>query len=406
MKSALKVALGIVTGMGGFLDAGTMATSAQAGARFGFRLVWVIALGTLSVIFLCEMLGRFAAVSKHTLADGIRERFGIRYHALPIVSEILLDLAVLAAEVGGMAMAMTLLTGIGFPWWALPMGLVTWLVLWLGKFEAIQDGAALLGLITLCFVYASFKLHPSWHAVAGGLVPTLPPNKPAEYWFLAVSSLGSVLSPYVLNFYAAGAVEEKWKADDLAMNKVSASVGMAFGGIVSAGVLIVCAAVLFPRGISAETYDEMQYALTVPLGHRLGAGLFAASLWIACFGTALQVALNLSYTLAQAFGWNWSEDLKPADDARFAAVYTVAILLATLVVAARVNPMQVTLLSMACSVVVLPLVVMPMLMLMNDEDYLGPHTNGWVSNVVVSCVTVMAFVLAVVAIPLQILGGG
>ena len=134
MKNALKIALGIVTGMGGFIDAGTIATSAQAGARFGFRLLWIVALGTLAVIFLCEMLGRFAAISKHTLADGIRERFGIRYQALPIVAEVLLDVAVLAAELGGMAMAMKLLSGIAFPWWALPMGLFTWAVLWLGKF--------------------------------------------------------------------------------------------------------------------------------------------------------------------------------------------------------------------------------------------------------------------------------
>ena len=49
--------------------------------------------------------------------------------------------------------------------------------------------------------------------------------------------------------------------------------------------------------------------------------------------------------------------------------------------------------------------LLPLLFLMNDEDYLGPYTNGWVSNVVVSFVTVMGFVLAIVAIPLQIFGG-
>jgi hypothetical protein len=43
---------------------------------------------------------------------------------------------------------------------------------------------------------------------------------------------------------------------------------------------------------------------------------------------------------------------------------------------------------------------------MNDEDYLGPYTNGWISNVMVCAVTVLGFVLAVVSIPLQILGGG
>lgn len=405
MKNALKIALGIVTGMGGFVDAGTLATSAQMGARFGYRLLWVVALGTLTLIFICEMLGRLAAISKHTLADAIRERFGIRYHVLPLVSEILLDVAVLAAEIGGMAVAMKLLTNIGFPWWAVPVGLLTWMALWLGKFEVINDGAALLGLITVCFVWAAFRLHVPLDGVFHGLLPSLPDNKAAQYWFLAVSSLGSVLSPYVLNFYASGAVEEKWTPDDLLTNKISAGVGMAFGGMVSAGVLVCCAAVLFPRGITAETYEQMQLSLIVPFGERLGIVLFAVSLFVACIGTALQVALNLSYTLAQALGWNWSEDLKPADDGRFAAVYTIATMLATLIVALGIEPLKVTILSMAFSVVVLPGVVLPMLILMNDEDYLGQHTNGWISNVVVAGATVLGFLLAIAAIPLQIVGG-
>src|SRR4051812_24626580 len=405
MKSVLKIALGVVTGIGGFLDAGTIATCAQAGAVFRFRLLWIVALGTLCIVFLSEMVGRLAAVSKHTLADAIRERFGIRYQALPLVSELFLDVTVLAAELGGVAIAIKLLTGIGFTWWALPVGFGAWLLLWRGKFDAIEDGVALLGLTTLCFVVAAYVLHPPLRDVVAGLRPTLPDSRPAQYWFLAVSILGSLLSPYVLNFYSAGAVEEKWKVEDLFANKMAAGLGMTFGGGVAAAVLIACALVLFPRGIEAKTYEEMQVALSFSLGPRIGATLFAVSLGIACFGAALQVALNLSYTLAQAFGWDWSEDLPPARDARFAATYTIAIVAAATIVAIGADPLKVTMLAMAFNVVVMPALVLPLLMLMNDEDYLGPYTNGWLSNVVVSSVTVLGFVLAVAAIPLQIFGG-
>ena len=406
MKGLLKIALGVVTGIGGFLDAGTIATFAQAGAVFRFRLLWVAALGTLCIVFISEMLGRLAAISRHTLADAIRERFGIRYHALPLLAELFLDVTVLAAEIGGIAIALKLLTGVGFPWWALPVGLAVWWLLWRGKFETIEDGVALLGLITVCFVWAAWTQHPPLRDLLSGLRPTLPPDKPAQYWFLAVSMLGSLLSPYVLNFYSAGAVEEGWKEEDLPANRIAAGVGMSFGGGVGAALLIVCAMVLFPRGVEAKTYEEMQAALSLSLGARLGATLFGLSLAVACFGAALQVALNLSYTLAQAFGWNWSEDLQPADDARFAATYTTAILLASIVVAIGFNPLKITMLAMAFNVIVMPALVLPMLMLMNDEDYLGPHTNGWISNIVVSAVTVLGFLLAIVAIPLQIAGGG
>src|SRR5438045_1327998 len=78
MKKVLEIALGIVTSVGGFLDVGSITTSSEAGASFGFALVWPLALGTICVIFLVEMSGRLAAVSKHTLAAAIRERFGFR----------------------------------------------------------------------------------------------------------------------------------------------------------------------------------------------------------------------------------------------------------------------------------------------------------------------------------------
>jgi len=404
LKGALKIALGVVTGIGGFLDAGTIATSAQAGARFNFRLLWVIALGTFCIIFVTEMLGRLAAVSHHTLADAIRERFGIRYYIIPLVAELGLDVLVLAAELGGIAMAIKLLTGIGFAWWGLPVGFAVWLLLWRGRFGTIENGVAIVGMITLSFVAAAWTLHPAPHDMVAGLVPSLPDHKPAQYWFLAVSILGSLLSPYVLNFYSAGGVEEKWKPEDLTPNRLAAGIGMTFGGAVGAAVLICCAMTLFPRGIPAETYDQMQLSMSLPLG-RAGAVLFALSLAIACFGAAMQVALNLSYTFAQAFGWNWSEDLEPCDDARFAATYTLITIAASLIVAIGIDPLKVTLLAMAFNVVVMPFLVLPLLFLMNDEDYLGPYTNGWVSNVVVSFVTVMGFVLAIVAIPLQIFGG-
>ncbi|HEY3883838.1 MAG TPA: divalent metal cation transporter, partial [Vicinamibacterales bacterium] len=108
MSGLVQIALGVVTGIGGFLDAGTIATAAQAGARFQYRLLWVLAVGTIALIFICEMLGRLAAVSHHTLAAAIRERFGIRYQALPLASELCLDITVLAAELGGLAMAIKL----------------------------------------------------------------------------------------------------------------------------------------------------------------------------------------------------------------------------------------------------------------------------------------------------------
>ena len=64
MKKAMQLALGIVTAVGGFFDVGNIATSGQAGATFRFQLLWPLLVATVLVIFLVEMSGRFAAVSK------------------------------------------------------------------------------------------------------------------------------------------------------------------------------------------------------------------------------------------------------------------------------------------------------------------------------------------------------
>ena len=101
MKKASQLALGIVTGVGGFFDIGNLATSAQAGASFRFQLLWALALGTILVIFMVEMSGRFAAVSQKALPDAIREHFGFSFWLVPFLILTLVHFLVLASEIGG-----------------------------------------------------------------------------------------------------------------------------------------------------------------------------------------------------------------------------------------------------------------------------------------------------------------
>src|SRR3954466_8622403 len=131
MKPAqiLQIALGIVTSIGGFLEVGSIATAAQAGAAFGFQLLWPIALGTVCIIFLLEMAGRLAAVSHHPLPSVVRERFGFHFFVVPLFAETIIDFLVLTSEIGGVCLGLQLLTGIAFFWWALPVAFLLWLLL-------------------------------------------------------------------------------------------------------------------------------------------------------------------------------------------------------------------------------------------------------------------------------------
>ena len=403
MKKLLHVALGVVTSFGGFLEAGSIATSIQAGAEFGYSLLWVLLLGVVCLVVLIEMSGRLAAVSHHTIAGAMRERFGFSFFLLPLIGVVAVSMLTLAAELGGVCMALQLATGIGFQWWALPVMLAVWLLLWRGTFGVIEDGVSLLGLVTVAFLIAAVRLHPSAGEVAAGFVPSAAPYAPSRYWFLAVSILGATLTPYLFYFYSSGAVEDGWDADDVPANRLVSAFGMGFGATLAAAVLVV-AALVYTRGVRLDAYDQIAPMLTDALG-RWGYPLFVAALGIACFGAALEVSLALAYMIAQGFGWNWGENARPRDAARFSVSYTLALVLATALVVVGLDPLRVTNVAMALNAASLPLAVVPFLVLMNDREYVGEHVNGRLANVLVLVVVALACVLAVVSLPLELAGG-
>jgi Mn2+/Fe2+ NRAMP family transporter len=405
MKKILEIALGIVTSVGGFLEIGSIATAAQAGAEFSFQLIWPIVLGGICIIFLVEQAGRFAAVSGRALPDAIRERFGFNYFAFMYAILGLVSLLVLSAEIGGVCVALEFATGIRFMWWAIPVAFVIWLILWKGTFGIIEKGVSVLGLVTLAFVVGAIVLHPPWREVLAGAVPSLPQHDSARYWFIAVSILGATISPYLYFFYSSGAIEDEWKETHIGINRIIATGGMTFGSMISIAVLVLAAMLLLPRGMKVETYSELPMLL-VPVFGQTGFWLLVASLGIACLGAALEITLQLAYLTAQGFGWNWSENQRPLDEARFSFAYTVTIALGVLPVLFGLDPLTMTVLSMALTAATLPVSVVPFLFLMNDYSYVRIYRNGWISNAVVISIIGLAFVLAVVTIPLQIFGGG
>jgi len=403
MKKILQIALGIVTSVGGFLEIGSIATAAQAGAGFGYQLVWAIVLGTICIAFLVEMSGRFAAVSKHTIPDAMRERFGINFYAVPLIVMLGVSLLVLGAEMGGVAAALEMATGIKLPIWAIPVALVSWGLLWRATFSIIENGVSLLGLITIAFAVGAVKLHPNYSAVMHGAVPTLPRQDAAHYWFVAVSVLGASISPYLYYFYSSGAIEEKWDETYLVANRAIAAIGMGFGGFLSVAVLVLAAILFHPHNIDVDKYQQLPDLLT-PIFGRTGFWLVIASLAIACLGATLEISLALAYLIAQGFGWNWGEDLEPHDDARFSLTYTLIVIAAMLFVLIGLDPLKLTEISMALTAASLPIGVFPFRILMNDKKYLQAHTNGYVGNAVVLAISLMAAVLAIVSIPLEIVG--
>jgi Mn2+/Fe2+ NRAMP family transporter len=405
MKKWAEVALGVITSIGGFLEVGSIATSSQGGAEFGYKLAWVLLLGTLSLAFLMEMTGRLAAVSRRTYVDLLRERFGVRFFMLPLVAVFVVSLFVLASELGGVSIALQMASGIAFRWWAIPVAIVGWLLLWRGTFGIVEKGTAILGLVAISFAVGAVKLHPSWSSVGAGLIPSAPSHDRARYWYLAVSILGASISPYLYLFYSAGAIEDEWTIEHLGVNRITAMLGNMFGGGLAIAVLVAAAVVFAPREIKVDRYEQIALLVASPLA-RAGFVLFLATLCVTCFGSTLEIVLALAYLLAQGFGWNWSENLKPAKDSRFSMTYTVLIILAALPTTLGADPLAMTNISMVLTAASLPVTVIPLFVLMNDGDVMLRYVNGWVSNIALVVIALLSVVLLVAALPLQLMGGG
>ena len=282
--------------------------------------------------------------------------------------------------------------------------IVAWLVLWFGNFSVIEDGIGLLGMVTLSFVVAAWRLHPAANSIARGFVPSVAHHSVTRYAFLVVSIVGATVSPYLVNFYSSGVIEEKWTEHDLWINRLTAWLGMGFGSTVAMGCLVTAAIVFGPQHMKVDTYEQAAQ-MFVPVYGRWAVVLFALSLGIGCFGAAVEIALNAGYVLGQAFGWTWGIEKKRRDISRFVAAFSFVLLLAVAIAAIGFDPLRVTLISVALTVVIMPLVVLPFLVLMNEEEYVGRHTSGPLGNGLLATITVLGALMAIVVIPLEILGG-
>jgi Mn2+/Fe2+ NRAMP family transporter len=406
MKKWLSIALGIVTATGGFLDAGTIATAGEAGAKFGLGLIWAVLVATVAIILLVEMVGRFTAVSKKTYADAIRENFGFKFFLLPLACEIIADGLLLTAELGGMAIALSLLTGLSWHLTFPVAALLVFAMVWRAPFDWIENGPALLGLTTLALLVAIFALGGPPRA----LLPTLwqPPIKQGElgnYLYLSAATLGATISPYLLYFYSSGAREENWSGASLLLNKVTAIVGMGFGSLGSIAIIVLGAIVLQPLHMNASTLGEVGLPMANAFGP-IGAILFGVILFATCFGAAMEVLLGVSYLIAQGFGWEWSENKKPVEAARFNLVILLFLLIAIIISLFGMDPLQLALLASTVIALFLPISLLPFLVLMNDPQYLKDKVNNRLSNIAIICILLIAFIVALISLPLEILTGG
>jgi len=402
VKKPLQIALGILAAIGGFVDIGDLVFNVEAGASFGYQLLWVVVVGVVGIIVYSEMCGRVAAVAKRPVFDAIRERlgFGVGFGAL--VSSEIVNLMTLAAEVGGMALVLQLLSGL--PYRALIVVGVAGLavVIWVSPFEWIERSFGYAGLCLLVFAVAAIKLHPDWGSVGHGFVPHMQTSEHLVYAYFAVGLLGAAMTPYEVYFYSSGAVEEGWTPKDLGINRANAIIGYGLGGFLSFALMITAGALFLPQGIEPQFIGTVALGAQVPLG-TIGLLLALVGILFAVGGAAVDTCFSGAYNLAQFFGWEWGKYRRPSGAPRFTLAWGMLLLLAMLVIMSGIDPVLLTEYAVIFSVVALPLTYIPILLVANDRAYMGRYVNGKLANAFGLLYLVVILVVAFSAIPLMIL---
>jgi manganese transport protein len=403
VKKVLGVALGVLTAIGGFVDIGDLVTNALVGSRFGVALAWVTPVGVLGIVVFAEMSGRVAAMSGRGTFDLVRERLGPRVGLANLVASVAVTLLTFIAEIGGVALALELVTSVNEVLWVPLVGLAVWLVLWRASFSLIENVFGLLGLALLAFAVAVWRLGPDWGQLLHRALTPAPPVTEGwpTYWYYAVALFGAAMTPYEVFFFSSGGVEEEWSEADLGTMRANVFIGFPLGGVLSLAIAVCAALVLMPAHIQVDALSQVSLPVALALG-KVGLAIVLVGFFAATFGAACETGLSVGYSLAQFFGWSWGKRVSPARAARFHTAILLSTILAIAVLLTTVDPVAVTEYSVVFSAVALPLTYFPILVVSNDPDYLGDRVNGWLSNLLGTGYLVLVVVAAVTAIPLMI----
>nr|WP_218855585.1 divalent metal cation transporter [Nocardioides daedukensis] len=396
--------MGILTAIGGFVDIGDLVTNAQVGARFGLSLGWVVIVGVIGICVFAEMSGRVAAISGRATFDLIRERLGPRMAMMNLIGSLGVTLLTFIAEVGGVALALELVSSVNEVLIVPFIGALVWAVLWRAKFSLLENVLGLLGLCLIVFAVALWQLGPDWGSLGHQLLTADKPGD--EKWvtaaFYAVALFGAAMTPYEVFFFSSGGVEDGWSEKDLGTMRANVLIGFPLGGLLSLSIAGAAWVALGPLEVSVGTLGQVGLPVAIALG-KIGLAIAVIGFVAATFGAACETGLSAAYSISQYFGWQWGKFVKNKEAAHFHLVLVVVTLLAVGVLVTRVDPIMVTEVSVVFSAVALPLTYFPILVVANDRDYMGEHTNGRLANAMGLTYLVLVIVAAVAAIPLMII---
>ena len=365
-------------------DAGGILTYSQAGAQYGFLLLWTMIPITLALIVVQEMSARMGAVTGKGLSDLIREEFGLRITFLMMLGILVINFGNVVTEFIGIATSLELF-GLSRYVTVPVCGVIVWLIVVKGQYKTVEKVFLAASFFYITYILAGALAHPLWKDAALATVkpPSLHAFREQAYLFMVIGVVGTTIAPWMQFYLQSSIVEKGVTKRGLRASRWDVITGCVFTDVVAWFIVVACAATLYVHG-----YRDIKYAADAaqalkPLAGQYAYILFAVGLFNASLFAASILPLSTAYTVCEGLGFESGVDKKFGEAPFFYWLYTLLIAAGGAVLLIPNLPLiKIAVLSQVVNGIVLPFVLVFMLLLINKKELMGPFVNTRLFNAV------------------------
>jgi NRAMP (natural resistance-associated macrophage protein)-like metal ion transporter len=365
-------------------DAGGILTYSQAGAQYGFLLLWTMIPVTLALIVVQEMCARMGAVTGKGLSDLIREEFGLRITFLMMLGILITNFGNVVTEFIGIATSLELF-GLSRYITVPVCAVIVWLIVVKGQYKSVEKVFLVASFFYITYIFAGALAHPAWKVAAAATFkpPEWAKFREQAYLYMVIGVIGTTIAPWMQFYLQSSIVEKGVTRRGLQASRWDVIVGCIFTDVVAWFIIVACAATLYLHGFRDIKYAADAAQALKPLAGQYAYILFAVGLFNASLFAASILPLSTAYTVCEGLGFESGVDKKFGEAPFFYWLYTLLIVAGGAVMLIPGLPLvKIAVLSQVVNGVVLPFVLIFMLLLINKKELMGEYVNTRLFNAV------------------------
>jgi NRAMP (natural resistance-associated macrophage protein)-like metal ion transporter len=358
-------------------DAGGILTYSQAGAQFGYTLLWTMIPITVALIVVQEMCARMGVVTGKGLSDLIREEFGLRITFVIMLLLVAVNFTNVVTEFSGIAGSMQLFHVTKYV--SVPIcAFIVWALVVKGDYKSVEKIFLIASVFYIAYIISSVLSGPDWHQAMVETVK-LPPRslwQNKDYVYMTIAVIGTTITPWMQFYLQASIVDKGVSVRQYKTSRLDVIIGSLFSDLVAWFIVVACAATLYTHGIRNITDPSDAAGAMKPLAGQYAFILFAAGLFNASLFSASILPLSTAYTVCEGLGVESGLDKSFGEAKFFYWLYSLLLFAGAAVVLIPNFPLvKFPILSQVLNGVLLPVILIFMLKLINKHELMGKYTN-------------------------------